>query len=234
MKFAISSLLLAGILSLLFACESGPSTPTDGSAPPFFADLYIRYIAPQQQYTASASFRQGDSLATANSLLLPKPVLFQAEEMKARQLPQDITRYRVDKTGAYQERSTFTYTLPDGQRTPFELALPPIDSFEVIGGKASLEKGMELYLHGTPLQEGERLVLLFTNAANEAESITLPGPQFEDTIKLHPLRLRKLSPGPHSLYLVRKVSRDTQLAKVRVRSAVEFYSGLQPFDVVKR
>jgi len=229
------SLPMSLILALLFlnACQDAPSPKGEEPAELLFADLYVRYIAPQQQYTASASFRQGDSLETAKSVSLPKPVHFESEEMSARVLPQGLTRYRLDDRSPYQESNTFTFSPPGGQPTPYRLQLSPIDSFEIMGGSASLSDGMALYLHGRPLQDGERLVLLFNDAENKAESITLPGPQFDDTIKLHPLRLRKLSPGPHTVYLVRKISRDTQLANIRLRATAEYYSDSQPFEVVK-
>jgi hypothetical protein len=233
MKFA---LLLFGLILALFsfnACQEAPSTEEEAARSPLFADLYVRYIAPQQQYSASATFRQGDSLAAAATVSLREAVLFESEEMSARLLPQDITRYRIDEKSPYQSSNTFSFTLPGRKPMSYPVVLPPIDSFDVIGGSASLSEGMSLYLHGQPLRNGERLVLLFTDAADKAESLTLPGPQFDDTIKLHPLRLRKLSPGPHRLYLVRKLSRDTQLAGIRLRSAAEYYSGSQPFEVVK-
>ena len=222
-------------LALLFlsACQNAPAPKDKEPAGLLFADLYVRYIAPQQQYTASASFRQGDSLKTAQSISLPQPVQFESEEMNTRTLPQGLTRYRLDRKSPYQNGNTFVFTPPGSQPRPYQLQLPAIDSFEIIGGSASLSDGMKLYLHGQPLQDGERLVLLFSDAQNKAESITLPGPQFEDTIQLHPLRLRKLSPGPHTLYLVRKANRDTQLADIRLRTAAEYYSDSQPFEVVK-
>ncbi|NBC06022.1 MAG: hypothetical protein GVY26_02405 [Bacteroidetes bacterium] len=235
MKLASLPLPMCSILALLFlnACQDAPAPKDEEPAALLFADLYVRYIAPQQQCTASASFRQGDSLKTAQPISLPQPVQFESEEMNAHALPQGLTRYRLDNTSPYQPRNTFTFSPPGGQPTSYQLQLPAVDSFDIIGGSASLSDGMKLYLHGQPLQEGERLVLLFSDAQNKAESITLPGPQFDDTIKLHPLRLRKLSPGPHTLYLVRKVSRDTQLSGIRLRAAAEYYSDSQPFEVVK-
>jgi len=226
-----TGLILA--LFLLSACQDAPAPEDKEPAELLFADLYVRYIAPQQQYTASAAFRQGDSLKTARSIPLPQPVQFESEEMSARTLPQGVTRYRLDRKSPYRNGNTFAFTPPGRQPRTYQLRLPAVDSFEIIGGSASLSDGMELYLHGQPLKDGERLVLLFSDAQNKAESITLPGPQFEDTIKLHPLRLRKLSPGPHTLYLVRKVSRDTQLSDLRLRTAAEYYSDSQPFEVVK-
>ena len=66
MKLASLPIGLISALLLLSACQDTPAPEDKEPAELLFADLYVRYIAPQQQYTASASFRQGDSLRRPN------------------------------------------------------------------------------------------------------------------------------------------------------------------------
>jgi hypothetical protein len=233
MKTTFPYLLILSLMLCLMACQNESQNEAGQSAPTLFADVYIRYLDAQGQYTASASFKQGDSLETAQPVVLGQAVLFQGEEMKGRLLPQGLTRYRIDNKKPYQPQHTFAFTTPDGDKEQIELSLPPIDSFEIIGGQASLSEGMRIFLHGEQLAEEERLVFLFTDAENKAESITLPGPQFEDTIFLHQLRLRKLAPGPHTLYLVKKNNLESTQGNLSVRGALEYYSDVQPFEVVE-
>jgi hypothetical protein len=226
-------LTLPGICFLLClgACQNEPAA--DEKPKTLFADFFVRYIEPQNEYKASASFLEGDSLGNAKSVAVSGAVHFQGKPLEGRRLPTDVVRYSTTYRRSYQATHRFKFTGPQGKAREAELLLPPIDTFEVINGRASLRDGMEVYLPDGALGDEERLVFLFSDENNKAHSITIPGPVRQDTFFLHPLRLRKLKPGPHTLYLVRKSSLQKGDQALKIRGEIEYYSDIQEFEVVE-
>jgi len=92
---------------------------------------------------------------------------------------------------------------------------------------------MQLVIPGERLEEGESIVLLFSNAQNQATTITLTNPADRDTFKVAPIRLRKLKPGPHRMYLVKKQHRIHDFEEGTAQADIEYYTREQPFRVVE-
>lgn len=215
----------------LGACQD--TAPADEAPKKLFADLFVRYIAPQNEYKVSASFLEGDSLANAKSVAANGTVRFQGTPLEARRLPTEAVRYSTTYRRPYQAAHRFQFPGPRGEPQEAELSLSPIEAFEVVNGQASLSKGMKVYVPGGALGAEERLVFLFSDENNQAHSITIPGPFRQDIFSLHQLRLRKLKPGPHTLYLVRKSQFSENQEELKIRGEIEYYSDTRQFRVVE-
>ncbi len=218
----------------LAACQPEEPDGKEEPQPQVFVDLFVRYIAPQARYKIIASFTEGDSLSVAKSVPAGGEVKFQNIVMQERRLPKDVVRYAAQVGIPYLTEHTFRLPASAGAQ-PLEvtLSMSPVDTFEIIGGKASLKDGMQVYLPDGALLQDERLVFLFSDEENQAQTITLPGPMQRDTYLLAGPRLRKLSPGPHKLYLVKKLQVERELSETQnLRANVEFYTSTQEFEVV--
>lgn len=203
------------------------------TAPTIYANLFVRYIAPQGQLKVTAAFREGDSLSTAQPVEIPGGVTYQGQQLEARKLPGQQVRYAMDTRAAFAQEHRFSFQAADGQPQEAALSLSPIDSFSVIGGVASLSKGMNLYIKDEKIDEGESIVLLFSDADNKATTITLTNPAVRDTFPIAGLRLRKLKPGPHRVYLVKKRQQELDLPGIKAIAEIEYYTAEQTFEVTE-
>ncbi|MEQ8704296.1 MAG: hypothetical protein RIC19_10275 [Phaeodactylibacter sp.] len=225
--FYFTSLLLTGLAASGCQQDAAPEQPATKT----YANLFVRYIAPQAQLKVTAAFREGDSLATAKPVELPGGVTYQGQQLEARPLPGQQVRYFADYQSAFMLRHRFQFKSADGQEQEVTLELSPIDSFSVIGGTASLSEGMQLYIKDEQIEEGESIVLLFSDADNKATTITLTNPAVKDTFPVAGIRLRKLEPGPHRVYLVKKQHQEIDLNGVKAIADIEYYTAEQPFTV---
>lgn len=217
--------------ALLWSCQN--EQPPAEAPPTLFAELFVRYIAPQGSLKATATFLKGDSLGTAEPIELKQPALFQGQPMDARYLPNNYVRYSTEKRIPFKEAYTFSFEENGAEAQEVALALDPIDSFSIVGATASLSDGMQLVIPGERLEEGESIVLLFSNAQNQATTITLTNPAARDTFNIAPIRLRKLKPGPHRIYLVKKQHRIHDFDGGTAQADIEYYTREQPFTVVE-
>jgi hypothetical protein len=139
----------------------------------------------------------------------------------------------MDTRAAFAKEHRFRFQAADGQPREAVLSLSPIDSFSVIGGVASLSEGMNLFIKDEKIDKGESIVLLFSDADNKATTITLTNPSVQDTFPIAGLRLRKLKPGPHRVYLVKKRQQELDLQGVQAIADIEYYTAEQAFEVTE-
>lgn len=210
-----------------------PDTEPKQTGPSTYANLFVRYIAPQGQLKATAAFREGDSLATAQPAEIPGGVTYQGQQLEPRQLPGQQIRYQLDTRTAFPSEHRFGFKAADGEMREAVLQLDPIDSFAIISGTASLSRGMRVYIENERIEEGESIVLLFSDADNKATTITLTNPIVQDTFPVAAIRLRKLQPGPHRVYLVKKQHREIDLKGAKAIADIEYYTAEQPFNVTE-
>lgn len=222
-------LILAGLAVSGCQSETAPKEITSIT----YANLFIRYIAPQAQLKATVAFREGDSLSTAQPVEIPGGVKYQGQQLEKRRLPGQQVRYRTDIRTAFSNPHRFQFKGADGQAHEITLELNPVDSFSVIGGSASLSEGMQLYIKNEQIETGERIVLLFSDANNKATTITLTNPTVRDTFPISGIRLRKLEPGPYNLYLVKKQHHELDLDGVKATADTEYYTAEQSFIITE-
>jgi hypothetical protein len=227
--FLFAFLCLTGIS--LSSCQQ--DTGPEQTAPSTYANLFVRYIAPQGQLKVTAAFREGDSIATAQPVEIPGGVTYQGQQMEARQLPGQQVRYLLDTRSAFAKEHQFKFKAANGTTQEVTLQLAPIDSFSIIGGTASLSNGMKLYIKDERIEDGQSIVLLFSDENNKATTITLTNPAVQDTFPIAALRLRKLQPGPHRVYLVKKQHQEIDLKGTKAIADIEYYTAEQPFNVTE-
>lgn len=221
------SVLLIALGLFVSRCQQAPTQ--EETVPTTYADLFVRYIAPQAQLKATAAFREGDSLSTARPVEIPGGVKYQGQPLEKRPLPGQQVRYTTDTRSAFTRQHRFQFRGADGQEHEITLALAPVDSFSVVGGTASRSEGLKLYIENEQLEAGESIVLLFSDADNNATTLTLTNPAARDTFPVAGIRLRKLKPGPHKVYLVKKRHQQISLDGVEATADLEYYTAEQAF-----
>lgn len=209
------------------SCRQEPASQEKSSQT--YASLFIRYIAPQSQLKVTAAFREGDSLSSARPVELPGGVQYQGQLLEKRRLPGQQVRYQVDQRSAFLSQHRFQFKGADGKAYTVPLEFDPIDSFSVVGGTASRSRGMTLYIKGEEIDEGESIVLLFSDAANKATTITLTNPGAKETFPIAGLRLQKLQPGPYQVYLVKKSHREITQDGLQAVADIEYYTAEKAF-----
>lgn len=227
--FLSAFLCLMGIS--LNSCQQ--DTGPEQTGPSTYANLFVRYIAPQGQLKVTAAFREGDSIATARPVEVLGGVTYQGQQLEARRLPGQQVRYLLDTRSPFAKEHRFQFKAADGTAQEVTLELSPIDSFSIIGGTASLSEGMQLYIKDERIEDGESIVLLFSDENNKATTITLTNPAVQDTFPIAAMRLRKLQPGPHQVYLVKKQHQEIDLKGAKAAADIEYYTAEQPFNVIE-
>lgn len=194
-----------------------------------FTQLYVRYLEPEQQIKATASFYEGDSFDTARPLLMSDGVRFQGYPMVVNDLPR-TKRYLYNGVGDYPNGG-FTFQFKDwtGNEKRYVLQLDPIQDFSL----QSTPAGMRLVLEGAPLKPDETLVLLFTDEKNQTYSAEAQVPADSREIPLPSDLMAQLPKGKEMLYLVKKKTIQTTEGNTEVTAAIEYYSKLKEVPLVK-
>ncbi len=212
--------LLLPLLVWLAACQSEEAPRTT-----WLAELYVRYLVPESQVKAEATFMAGDSLATARPLALGGDVRFNGHAMGRRQVADKLIRYNYENVGPQPDTVGFAWPHPfRGHRLELHHPMPRIDSFRLSANDTLLQLTLQ-----PPLQADEQVVVMLLDSLQRATSRTAIGPQ-PDTFSLTPPDPDNTGmPQATSLhyYLVRKRLRLQQVEDGRITLILETYSELK-------
>jgi len=223
MKFLISSLVSISIL-LTFGCQSDSKIETSKKTTHIFAKYYVRYLQTEKELKAEVSFKEGDSLATARSIVLTN-VTFEGEPMNVQNLGKTHgVRYGSRKTGLYKDQYEFKYNGDQFGTLGHTIKMNPITDFELKEDKINKASGGTLIWQGKPLQKNQELILLFTDEQKKAFPLQIKGPSEKPEIKLTAQELTGLTPGKGQLMLVKKQISQSEEDNFSKISEMEFYS----------
>lgn len=203
--------------SLCWQCQ--PQTPP-AEAPLQYADLFVRYLAAEQELKAQAHFAATDSVEITETLQFPGGVAFLGSNMEARPI-----RYTTTRTLDFVSPLRFTFR-PEKEAEAVTLSLDfdPITDFEVT--QASLADGIRLQLN-EPLAADELLVLFFTDSTQRARTIERLGPSESRQIFVPAPAFVDYPAGPYQLYLVKHKEQTRTEPGFRAHWVVEYYTEQQ-------
>lgn len=193
-------------------------------------EAYIRFLAPENEYKAQLTFMEGDSAANLRPVQLPQAVNWDGESLRAKNQGTPEFRYELLKSGPYTPRHVFGFAEEDGAVRELIVEMEPVEKF-TIGPLISPASGATLKISGATLEEGERLLLLFTDAQENSHQVVFKGPSATMTFELSPEMLRPLRPGRQELYLVKQQQRESRQHRYTVYSMVEWYSDIVELEV---
>jgi hypothetical protein len=213
---------------LLVGCQTTPSA----SGPRLFAELYVRYLEDGQQIKAEASFLEGDSLSTAQSVDLPKGVSFLGSGMGERKLQGNFTRYQYENFGEYPSTMRFRARRSETEFTDFEASLSAIQSID-FPDTLFLGRAHAFSIAPDGLKEDQSLVLLLTDSTGKSIPVELSGPVKKGGLQLSPTQIEGMAPGKGSLYIVKKQTERKETRQSTSVFTIEYYSKSVEFWISK-
>jgi hypothetical protein len=181
---------------------------------------YVRYDVTSGQVTAEAGMSE---IASGKAVEIPDGIMYQSTPMKL--LPVVGITYQHSYSARFVPEHRFNWLNADGEKIEFVMGISPIDSFSIGGKSIPNNQPARLEWEGAPLQKGETLVILWENSE---EGLTVP---MEVTttvgkpyIDFPAEKLKELTPGKWSLYLVRKKLTKSVVNGYQINGIMEYYT----------
>lgn len=219
----ILSVWVAGLAFLGFACRQKVSQE---KTPPVFAEVFVRFLSPENEYKAQIMFFEGDSVGNARPKKLASGVRFQGQSMREKALGSYAFRYERIQPGPYTGRHVFDFQDDAGKKRNVVLSMSGIKQFRM-ETPLKLNTGGKLFIERQALQPGETLLLLFTDEQGNTFSVELEEGFSGDQVELTSRQIGGLHPGGYELYLVKKQELKTTRQNRTVFSSMEYYSPIQ-------
>lgn len=219
--------LIGLLLCAAMGCKRGRDSERE--EPQRVVEAYIRFLVPENEYKAQLIFMEGDSTANLRPIKLLQGVNWDGKALRAKNPGTPEFRYELLKPGPYTPRHVFGFTEEDGTSRELIVEMKPVEKFSI--GPISLASGATLTTAGATLSEGERLLLLFTDAQGNSHQLAFNGPSETRTFELSPEMLRPLRPGRHELYLIKQQQRESRQREYMVYSVVEWYSDIVELEI---
>jgi len=227
---AVCLFLFVGIL---FTCKSESKPVPPKVTKHLFAKYYVRYLQTEKELKAEASFKEGDTLETARSIVLDQ-VLFDHNPMDVQNLGKNYgVRYGFRKKGPHSQSYEFRYSSQQIDEEVHEVSMSTITDFLIKEGPISKTNGMTLVWQGEPLNKQQEMVLLFTDEQRKAFPIQIQGPSERAEVVISPKQIEGLSLGNGRLMLVKKQFEQLKTKRFTKVSEMEFYSNQLDIEVVE-
>jgi hypothetical protein len=223
--------LLIGLAATTFACRNNEPEKEKSD---IYGDFFVRYLAPEQELKAYASFSQGDSVQNSIPISMESGVTFQGSGMEARDLQGQQIRYIYQTQTNYTAPYTFKTQTPDGRALEHTIAMKGIGKFSIQEGVISKSKGMTLVVEQGSLEKGESIVMLFTVPATGASyTVITTGPHPNGIHAIPPTTIPALPKGKVQLYLVKKQEAISDTSVANITASAEYYSDMIEVEVVE-
>lgn len=198
----------------LFSCqnEQKPDSKT--------LNCYVRFDADANLVTVEANLVDDK---TKKNLEFPDGITFQKMPMKL--VSEYNHMYQFETNSLFQQEQAFAWDDEKASKQVFKNTMDSLSQVSLGGGAVSLSKAATLTWQGPSLTKGETLLFMWQNAAtgdNQTLEVSSTNPQ--PVIDIPAEKLKKLSPGKWSLYLVRKKLFKGTAGEVKVNCISEFYS----------
>ncbi len=181
---------------------------------------YARYDEPLKIAKAEATLQDE---VNKTSLEIPGGIRYQGMEMKL--TPIYGMSYRYEYPAAFLAEQVFDWRDANNNKQVFRMSFDAVTNFSLNQPSISLSEPTSLKWEGNPLGKGETMVLMWENAQEGrtlplevASSIGVP------LIEIPAAKLKELSPGDWTLYLVRKKLVKDIIAGMPVNGIAEYYS----------
>lgn len=218
------------LIGLSTACRNVELTNTE---PFLFEEYYIRFLQAERELKAQATYYEGDSLETATPKTFFGGVSFLGSGMKARSLPNNITRYSTTRDRiTYPERFRFGYKNDSGELIDYNLEMAPIGSYS-IPDTINKRSPITISIENSPLEADESIVILINDSANKASTFSYKGPMDNTSFILSQQQLAALAIGKAEVYLVKKQVTAKKNNHRKIQSTIEFYSASQIIEVIE-
>ncbi len=218
---------------IVSGCQSEPTSSannhTEGNEK-IFGNLYIRYIRPDNQLKAEASFTKGKTKKDSAPFKPENGVLFDGNQLMARKILNNLIKYSTEQIEKYRQHYEFSFNI-DGQEIRIPLKINAIDSIIFLSNANS--KGMTFRIPGEKFSKNESLVALISDKNDYAISVVIPNINSDNSFNIPPKDLSKLKSGQGHIYLVRKAVNHLQDKGYELNTTTEYYSKSVPVTIPK-
>jgi hypothetical protein len=233
MRRKINSALFVFFFLVTLACQ--PEKKEVSTSQQYWAEIYARYLAPDQTYKTELTFMSGDSAQTALPTRIDGNILIENQPMPARQLSESLVRYQLDYKATFRPEIKFNVRTSSFDRKELPASFKTLPAFEIKDQQIRKSIGGQIIL-STPLQlsEEEGILIMLSDVQKQTASITISGPAQLDTITLLPEQLTALSKtGTGNIYLLSKkkgILRDKDISWAYL---LEYYTEEQSVEILE-
>lgn len=186
---------------------------------------YVRYDASNKSIKAEATMNDEDQKKPVE---WPGGIRYQRMEMQL--LPVYGMTYRYEYNAAFLPDHVFEWTEAQNHKSAFHMSIDPIQAFSLPAAAISKSKPTSVKWEGSPLGKGETLVFMWEN---QKEGKTLPlevsSTSNVPVIDIPSAKIKELSPGTWTLYLVRKRLIKEKVGSIQANGIMEYYT--EPISV---
>jgi hypothetical protein len=214
MKYIIFT---ASFLLFFVGCKS--SEPTK---PKQWLDCYVRYLTQENQLRAEATLKQGIDEKSAQAIEITSGIKYNDAKMSL--IAKQGMTYKLEREGAKEAKRNFEFKSLDGKTVLFDLPISEVIDFGFDKYIVTLKKPNTLTWTGTPMEVGEKFVLIWENEEYGTISMQVSGTSSVNSIDFPAAEIDKLKVGKWKLYIVRTKTSQSVLNGVTVRGIGEVYS----------
>ena len=223
-KIFVLFVVLSGLFT--FGCQSDSTSTAKNNAntvnEKVFGNLYVRYIQPDNQIKAEASFSQGSDKKNSHPIELKGNVSFQGNVLRPRKILDKLTKYSFEQVEAYKKEYSFEFEIND-KKMNIPMKMASIDSIYPVGN-ISITKGGDFKFLGEPFSDKEKLVAIVSDKTNYATSFVAEKISNENTFHIPSTTFSKFKTGKGTFYLVRKRTTHLNNKNYELITSTEYYS----------
>jgi hypothetical protein len=204
---------------LLFFMGCKSSEPVK---PKQWLDCYVRYLTQENQLRAEATLKQGIDEESAQTMEITSGIKYNDAKMSL--IAKQGMTYKLERPGIKEAKRNFEFKSLDGKTVLFDLPIAEVVDFGFDKNKVMLKKSNTLSWTGTPIETGERFVLIWENTDFGTVSMQVSGTSAATSIDFPAAEIDKLKAGKWMLYMVRTKTSQSIVEGVTVRGVGESYS----------
>ncbi len=225
-KTSLLSTAFILLFSLYFSCDATQKKSAQANI--LKMEYYVRYMHSDKQVKAEISFSE---IADSTKKNIPKKmeeVLFQNNVLDGKKIA-DRYKYQGTMQIPFTDRFDFSYRNNITQVAVQTVSINPVTDFTIKKNKVSKLGGTTLTLVGNPLQAEETIVVLLSDVNNKTVTILAK----ELSIKITLEKVKDLSLGQGSIYVVRKQNIAKTTINYQLEGFTEYYSEVKEIEIVE-
>ncbi len=216
----------------IFGCNNATTTKETKKT----LDCYIRILEAEEQVMVQATMKSAPVGSTQSGDAVPVEVeggiRYQGGPLNV--LPTAGLTYSKQFPGKYVPEHVFSWDDPKKGRLSFTVKVNNMPNFSFGPKAVSASKPAILTWEGQGLERGEALTLIWENVK---ENLTVPMDLYVQgqipQIDFPAAKMKELSPGKWTLYIVRKKLVKADVSGIAAQAVAEFYSKTITVEVVE-
>jgi hypothetical protein len=216
----------------ILGCQTKPAAPETIK----ILDCYIRILEAEENVLIQATMKLAPAGSASSGNAVPVEVKggirYQGGPMTV--LPTAGLTYQKAFPGKFIAEHVFSWDDPAKGRLSFTVQMNNIPGFTFSPKILSASKPAALTWDGAGLERGEALTLIWENAK---DNLTVPMDLYVQgqfpRVDFPAAKMKELSPGSWTVYIVRKKLVKTDVSGVAAQAVAEFYSKTVPVEIVK-